>query len=104
MAKANYNCTEQELYTICETAWNSCSQYLIRFTPFKPKYTPTFIAAKLAAVLAARNLPDEQQRNALYETANVNLRKEGRKACDKWQALKRYIADAFPADQQKAIL
>lgn len=104
MAKSNYNCSEQELYTICETAWNSCTQYITRFTAFKAKYTPVFITAKQAAVSAARNLPDEQQRNAAYETANVNLKKQGRLCCDKWQMLKRYIADAFPADQQKPML
>ena len=104
MAKQNYNCTEQELYTICETGWNSVSQYLPRFTSFKAKYDAPFVTAKQAAILAARIMPDEQQRNAQYETANVNLKKQGRTCCDKWQMLKRYIADAFPADQQKPML
>lgn len=104
MAKQTYNCTEQELYTICETGWNSCSQYLPQFTAFKPKYVPAFVVAKLASVEVARKMPDEQQRNEAYETASVNLKKQGRMCCDKWQMLKRYIADAFPADEQKAML
>lgn len=104
MAKANYNCSEQELYTISETAWNSVLQYLARFTAFKAKYIAAFITAKLAAIVAARTLPDEQQRNAAYESISIELRKKGRAGCDKWQMLKRYIADAFPADQQKPML
>lgn len=104
MAKSNYNCTEQELYTICETGWNSCKQQLPRFASFKGKYVLLFIDGKLAAIKVARELPDEQQRNAAYETANVNLKKQGRKCCDMWQMLKRYVADAFPADQQKPLL
>ncbi len=104
MAKSNYACTEQELYTICTTGWKSCEQYLVNFTAFKAKYKPTLITDRLAAVIAASELPDEQQRNATYETANINLKKQGRACCDKWQMLKRYIADAFPADEQKPML
>lgn len=104
MAKANYNCTEQELYTICETAWNSCTQQLADFTAFKSKYVSAFVTGKQAAVLAARNLPDEQQRNASYETASIQLRQLGRTCCDKWQLLKRYIADAYPTELQKPML
>lgn len=101
MATQNYNCTEQELYTICETAWNSCRQHLPGFTAFKPKYTDPFIDSRLDDIKTARELPDEQQRNEAYETANIQLRKDGRKACDLWQYLKRYIADAYPSDLHK---
>jgi len=104
MAKANYNCSEQELYTICTTAWNSVTQHLLRFTGFKAKYTPVLVTARLAAITAASALPDEQQRNADYETVSIELRKKGRACCDKWQMLKRYIADAYPADLQKPML
>ncbi len=104
MAKQNYNCTEQELYTICETAWISANQHIVRFAAFKPKYDPVFITTKQAAILAARNLPDEQQRNAAYESVGINLKKQGRRCCDKWQMLKRYIADAFRPDEQKPML
>lgn len=101
MAKANYNCSEQELYTICELAWNSCSSQLASFTAFKPKYTTSFISDKRLAIQAARELPDEQARNEAYETAGINLKKAAKKCTDKWQMLKRYIADAYPPDLQK---
>ncbi len=104
MAKPNYNCTEQELYTICTTGWNSVTQHLTRFTAFKAKYVATLVTTRLASVVIASELPDEQQRNSDYETASIELRKIGRTSCDKWQMLKRYIADAFPADQQKPML
>lgn len=102
MAKSNYNCSEQELYTICETAWTSCNQYLNRFSAFKPKYKQELIDDRLAAINAARELPDEQQRNEKYESTNVLLKKEARIACDKWQLLKRYIADAYEQDLHKS--
>lgn len=101
MAKSNYNCSEQELYTIVQTGWQSCLQYQTRFQAFKAKYTPAFIDAKLADLLLVRQLPDEQQRNDAYETAGVFLKAAGKTACEKWQMLKRYIADAYVADLQK---
>lgn len=104
MAKANYNCSELELYTICNLGWKSCKTNLARFTAFKPKYILTFVEGKLVAVKSASELPDEQARNEAYETANVNLKKQGKKCTDAWQVLKRYISDAFSADLQKTKL
>ncbi|MFN8321861.1 MAG: carboxypeptidase-like regulatory domain-containing protein [Chitinophagales bacterium] len=101
MAKPNYNCTEQELYTICNLAWKNCGKNLAAFTALKAKYTQIYVDAKLAAVKTASELPDEQQRNEAYETASVNLKKQARICLDTWQLLKRYIADGFPADEQK---
>lgn len=85
MAKSSYNCSEQELYTICETGWTSCRQYLDRFNKFKAKYKDPLVDDRQAAIKKARELPDEQQRNEKYESANVQLKKAGRIACDKWQ-------------------
>lgn len=96
-------CTEQELYTVLETGWNSCLEYLPQFTLFSPKYDAAFVAGRLAAVQAARALPDEAQRNATFETARLKLSKDARICCDRWQSLKIYISEAFPADQHSIL-
>lgn len=100
---ANYGCTEQELYTVCETGWNSCLEHLPSFTLFSPAYDSDFVAARLAEVQAARALPDEAQRNAIFELARIQLSKDGTICCDNWQLLKRYISRAFPTDQHSVL-
>ena len=101
MAKANYNCTEQELYTICETAWISCEQHQTNFVAYKPKYTVPYIQDRIDEINTTRELPDEQQRNDAFESARIQLTALGRQSCDVWQTLKRYISEAFPPDLQK---
>jgi hypothetical protein len=102
MAKANYNCAEQELYTCCDTGWISCEQHQTNFVNYKPKYTLPFIQARRDDINAARALPDEQQRNDAYETSRIQLLALGKQSCDAWQTLKRYISDAYPPELQKS--
>lgn len=101
MSTANYNFTQQELYTIVETVINSLEQNLTDFANFKARYTAQFITDARASLLSARNLPDEQARNADAEIQRIELSKFNRDCLDAWQKLKRYIADAYPAEFQK---
>lgn len=97
------NCTEPELYLVCETGWTSCREHLAQFTLASPLYDNAFIDARLAEVVAANNLPDEATRYATAELAHIQLEKDGRTCCDNWQMLKRYIAKAYPEDQHKVL-
>jgi hypothetical protein len=101
MATPIYNCTQQELYTIAETATNSLEQHLSDFGNFKPKYDTTFVASLKSQITATRNLPDNQARNSVAETARVELIDLNTGVLNKFQALKRYIVDAFPPSQHK---
>lgn len=101
---ATFKCTEQELYTVLETGWTSCLEHLSDFTLFSEEYDATFVNARLQEVQDARALPDEAQRSAVYEAARLQLSKDARTSCDRWQTLKRYISRAFPSDQHSILL
>ena len=101
MTTANYHCNTQELYSAARLGWDSCSEHLTDFTAFKAKYTADYITAKLAEIDTAANLPDDQARNAKAESERITLTQIADTCLANWQKLKRYIADAFPAEQQK---
>jgi hypothetical protein len=86
-----YNCTQQQLYTICVLGWNACSDNLAAFTAFSPLYDAPYITAKLAEVTAAE----------ASKTLRVELSNKATECCDLWQKLKRYIIKAYPKDQQQ---
>jgi hypothetical protein len=96
-----YNCSQEELYEICKTGWNSCSEFLPDFNNLKPKYTTPFITDKLNNVELAENLPNEQQRNEVSETLRIQLAAQNVLQLAIWQKLKRYIIDAYPQEIQK---
>lgn len=101
MTPANYKCNTQELYSAARLGWDSCSEQLTEFTNFKAKYTAALIAAQLAAIDNAANLQDDQARSAKAESERISLTQIAETCLANWQKLKRYIADAFPAEQQK---
>lgn len=95
--QTDFNCSQEELILVANKGWESClAKRDPFFVNFKPKYTTLFITGKVTAVTAADDLPNEQQRLDAQETARVNLVAINKAGCQKWQTLKRYIADAFP--------
>jgi len=99
-----YDCTQAELYAITGIGWTSCSEHLTEFTNLKAFYTPAYILAKKAAIGSAKALPSFQSRTGPSEEARIALRAKGTECLVKWQALKRYIADAFSSELQKTKL
>ena len=104
MAQPLYECTQQELYTIARLGWNSCNQHIIEFGTLKAKYDPAYITARLNEITAASLLPDAQARGSQSESYRVQLIEKNREALYFWINLKRYIADAYPKNLQKAKL
>lgn len=101
MTPTNYKCNTQELYSAARLGWDSCSEQLTDFAAFKAKYTAAYITAQLAEIDSAANLPDDQARAAKAESERITLTQIADTCLSNWQKLKRYIADAFPAEQQK---
>jgi hypothetical protein len=93
--RADYNCEQMELLAIAFAGWNSCRRYVNDFTDFKPKYTLGFIDGKLAAIKAARAMPDEMVRHAMVHQKLMVLRRKAEDCLIGWQQLKRYIKGAF---------
>lgn len=91
---ADYNCKQLELYAVCRLGLGSYREHLTVFGNFKGKYgTPAFGNIFEAAINAAATLPDFQARDEKSETAGIKLTKKGTECANKWQDLKRYIAD-----------
>src|SRR5436305_4958385 len=99
---AKYNCTQQELYSIGNTAWDNCSAFLASFTAYKAKYTVAFITAKKAAIITALALPDDQVRGSAAEVARVQLIPLNDACLLDFEKLKGYIEDGFPKAEWKA--
>jgi hypothetical protein len=101
MINRTFNCTQQELYSVCNLGWQSCQQQLPAFADFKARYTAAYITQMLAQVATAQNMPDAQARNADREGLRIQLTQQLQACLGNWQRLKRYIADAFTLDLQK---
>jgi hypothetical protein len=99
---ANYNCTQQELYSICRLAWTSCNEYLSDFSGFKARYTPQFVQDRLQEISDAANLPTYQARNSATELLRIDLVEFTPECLKLFNFLKRYIVDAYPLSAQKA--
>lgn len=102
MARANYNCTQAELYTIVALGWASCLANLASFTSFSAAYVTGLVTARQADLVAAQTLPDFQARNAIAETFRLELIPLNSGVCNMFQRLKRYISIAFPAAQHQS--
>lgn len=103
--KPNYSCTQAELYAVGAIAWESCREHLFpaggevkSFNAFKASYTDAYVNGKLAALIAAEDLPDEDTRSDEHETQKILLGKKALDCTTKWKGLKRYIEGAFAKD------
>ena len=99
---ADYNCKQLELYAVCRLGLGSYREYLAEFGNFKGKYDEGWGNDFETAINDAAKLPDFQARDEKSETAGIKLAKKGTECANKWQDLKRYIADVNDwADLQK---
>lgn len=100
----NYNCSQAELYAVCNLGWQNYKLKLTGFANHKAKYTMAFGDAAIAEVLAAKNLPDYITRAAVPESTRIQMQELAAKCLANWQALKSYIRDAFKESQYKPML
>jgi len=99
--KAEYSCTQQELYQVCFLIWDSYLENVADFTNENTTYTTAFGQAQRAAVLAAKQMPDFQQRDEASETFGILLKDAADECIIKWQSLEGYIKKSFPKNLQK---
>src|ERR1035437_4449030 len=95
---ADYHCTEVQLYEISNTVFTSLGEAGI-LAAFHA-HSPSYIAAKVLALFAARTtamgLPNEVQRAEAHETLLVDLKAAATPCLQKFQTLKGYIKTAYP--------
>ena len=93
-----YPCGQQDLYTVVETGWGSFTQHLSRFENMSTKYSAATGTAQLAALEAARALPDEDNREEVHKTFRVEMKSLAATCLIKWSNLGTYIRDGFSED------
>jgi len=93
--KPEYNCAQKDLYSIMETAWANYALKLANFTSHKAIYNAAYKTTALAAVAAAKALPDDVTRGTAAEVLRVGLVKMGKICLLNYQLLKSYIETAF---------
>ena len=93
--KPEYPCAQKDLYSIIETAWANYQLKLASFTAHKGLYNAAYKTTALAAVAAAKALPDDVTRSAAAETLRVGLVKMGDICLLNFRLLKSYIESAF---------
>ena len=74
------------------------------FASKKAFYNAVYVAAKLAEIKAAEEMPDEQARNETHETLRIQLKKKALACREYWKYLERYIVSAFLKDEHKTNL
>ncbi len=93
--RPEYNCSQKDLYSILETAWANYTLKQTNFTAHKAIYNPAFKTTAVAAIAAAKALPDDSTRSAVAESIRINLVKAGKTCLLNFQFLKSYIETAF---------
>lgn len=99
--KAEYHCAQEELYQVCFLIWDSYLENVADFTNENTTYTLAFGQAQRAAVLAAKQMPDFQQRDEASETLGILLKQASEQGIIKWQSLEGYIEKSFSEDLWK---
>jgi hypothetical protein len=96
--KADYNCTEVQLYEIANAVFASLSESgnLAKFFLYSEKYVPLYVTGLLGIRSSAMILPNEVQRAEAHAVLHVELEAEGKPCCQHFQILKGYIKTAYP--------
>lgn len=103
--KAEYPCKQLELYAVLRIGLGNYREKLADFTAFKAKYDATWGDDFETEINAAAAMPDFQTRDEVTETLGVQLEAKATECANKWQDLKRYIADVEAwSNSQKAKL
>lgn len=93
--KTNYRCSQGDLYSVSETGWENYKKYQARFTAYKGKYTATTRTDALAAISAAKALPDDDARSAVAALLHVDVEKAGKVCLGNFQFLLGYIDEIW---------
>jgi hypothetical protein len=97
--KANYHCTELELYAIANLLFNNLEADLAAFAAKKAKYTLLFVTGLRTKRTNAMAQPDEEARNVTHEVLKNKLETEFLPpVLDNFNDLKGYIKDAWPTE------
>jgi len=93
--RPSYRCTQSELYSIIEMAWENYKKYQARFSAYKGKYSASTRTDALAALTVAKAMPDDDARSSVSMLARVDVVKAGNLCLDNFQYLLGYIDEVW---------
>lgn len=99
---AVYECKQNELYSVASIGWKSFTDNQTAFEAFNTRYTALFGIGMKAAVVSAKQLPDEFQRSDVHKTLRKDLKGAAENALIKWQQLESFINNGFPEEDQES--
>lgn len=99
-----YDCKQNELYSVALIGWKSFENNQTAFEAFNTTYTAAFGNTMKAAVVSAKQLPDEFQRSDEHKTLRINLKKKAGDVLIKWQQLESFIKKGFPEEEHETKL
>jgi len=104
MPPKNYNCTQEDLYIAADLAWTNYGTNQSSFLALKGKYTASYGTDAISAILAAKNLPNEQVRVAIPENIRESLLPLGYTCLANQRKLKSYIDEVYKGNTGKTML
>lgn len=97
--RPGYPCSQQDLYSVVETGWNSYNEHLLLFENLSTRYTATTGTDQLATLQLVRNLPDEYKRDETHKSLRLQLVSLSEDCIAKWHFLSGYIRDGFTEEE-----
>jgi hypothetical protein len=97
-----YDCKQNELYSVALIGWKSFMDNQAAFEAFNTRYTALFGTDMKAAVVSAKQLPDEFQRSDVHKTLRNDLKAAAENALIKWQQLESFIINGFDEEDQES--
>ena len=99
-----YRCTQLELYSTLKTIWDNYDDHQVDLLTYKSKYDAALSTTSKGAITAAKNLPDEEARNAESQNLRIEVVALANTCTRNWQLLKSYIQEAYPGDNMQVQL
>ena len=102
--KFTFRSSQTVMYAIGRRAWVNYFTNLAAFTAFNAKYTEAYEQNAEKELENAASLPNSTQRQSNTKSLNRKTKSAGARVRKQFKILKRYIINAFPADQVEPML
>lgn len=99
IVKADYPCSQMDLYSVLETAWGNYQTHIAKFTEHKGFYTIGYATTALGAIQAAKQLPDDDTRSGASELLHINVVNLGRVCTQNFMKLRSYMETTYKDEE-----
>ncbi|MEZ4804707.1 MAG: carboxypeptidase-like regulatory domain-containing protein [Bacteroidia bacterium] len=96
--KKSFSCTERELYALCLSGLETCSQNIDSLKRISPLYTPEYVETQKRRVIETMNSFDHRQRVAQKGKLRALLSTSAEMALGVWRRLRLYVKNSSDPD------